>query len=417
MRRGVVAVAIMLLGTIGGAGLVYVSQGVGGDADGVVEEIASSREDSKNGSRSEQILPWINTGKNGDPNLFATTDGAKDVYRYLRECYPDEKSSNEDIYEQTPCFKERVEELAKETEPFDFFAGIKAVVVERPDIFAVCHDAGHKGSDILLRRFWDKDADLEKQAEQLRSVFSKVNDTCMSGFIHGLFDTLGYLRADMSSFKAALDACLEAAGVDGQNFDCADGMGHAAWESTLDLKEATALCNLLPNNEKKVLCDGGIIMRMYQHLEKKDPWYLGAVDTKGFEVSDWMTTVASICDTWPENLPRDKGSGEGCWAGVSYLFFKPLYSQLAGDGNDFAKNGELLSSWLRLMGNACDSFGKTGADVCYHSWDQYLVMNSLYEEDNIKVLCSKLEESRSKDCIERGITYLEAERNRSQATK
>jgi hypothetical protein len=205
------------------------------------------------------LVPWINTGKTGDPYQFAKTEDALEIHEYLRECYPRDKSSAEDIWAQTPCFNERVRELAKSSEPADLFAGAKAVVVERPDVFAVCHDAGHKGADTLLRRYWDQNAPLLEQQARLREIFSVVNDTCMSGFIHGLFDTLGYLKADTEEFSIALRACLRVL-----EFDCSDGMGHAAWEATLDLAEATKLCTLLPMlctllpiNEGRVIMDRG----------------------------------------------------------------------------------------------------------------------------------------------------------------
>jgi hypothetical protein len=356
------------------------------------------------------LVPWIDTGRTGDPYQFATTEGAVRIYEYLRECYPKDKSSAEDIWAQTPCFNERVLELAASAEPADLFAGAKAVVVERPDVFAVCHDAGHKGADALLRRYWDADAPLAEQQTQLRKLFSVVNNTCMSGFIHGLFDTLGYLKADTEEFKAALEACLLVL-----EFDCSDGMGHAAWEATLNLPAATKLCTLLPTNEGRVVCDGGIVMRIYQHLEKTDPWYYGSVDTPGFVVKDWMKKVASLCDTWPEDLPRERGSKEGCWAGTPYLYFKPLYSELSLRNNDFQAARAKLIENLGHMAAACDSFGSVGAEACYEAWDQYMVRIALYEEENVKVLCEGLPKGRGAKCMTRGLAYLEDELRRNQA--
>lgn len=356
------------------------------------------------------LVPHLNTGKIGDPYQFAKTAGAIKIYEYLRECYPKDRSGDGDIWAQTPCFNERVLELAASAEPADFFAGAKAVVVERPDVFAVCHDAGHKGSDVMLRRYWDQNAPVLEQQEQLRKIFSVVNDTCMSGFIHGLFDTLGYLKADIGEFKIALEACLIVL-----EFDCSDGLGHAAWEATLDLGEATKLCTLLPTNEGRVICDGGIVMRIYQHLEKTDPWYYGSVDTPGFVVKEWMEKVASLCDDWPEDLLRDRGSKEGCWVGTPYLYFKPLYSELSSRGNDFQSSRKSLIQGLRLMSEACESFGSVGAEACYGAWDQYLVRTALYDAENIKVLCGALPNERATRCEARSLAHLEDELRRNQA--
>lgn len=382
---------------------------VAGDAAGTADTSASEATDAESGSG---LVPWIDTGKTGDPYQFATTVGAIKIYEYLRECYPNDKSSAEDIWAQTPCFNERVLELAANAEPADLFAGAKAVVVERPDVFAVCHDAGHAGADALLRRYWDREATLDEQQAQLREIFSVANDTCMSGFIHGLFDTLGYLKADIEEFDTALQACLRVL-----EFDCSDGMGHAAWEATLDLPAATKLCTLLPTNEGRVTCDGGIVMRIYQHLEKTDPWYYGSMNTPGFVVKDWMEKVASLCDTWPEDLPRSRGSKEGCWAGTPYLYFKPLYSELSLRGNDFQVARAKLIENLGHMAAACDSFGSVGAEACYEAWDQYLVRTALYKAENIKVLCESLPKGRAVKCLTRSLAQLEDELGRNQATR
>ena len=407
---GSVAVLAMggsILYTLGGS-----NAGKSGEREGAVEGVVESENDEQSADNQDgnSLVPWIDTGKRGDPFKYATTPGAVEVYQYLRECYPDDKASAEDIWAQTPCFNERVAKLAETAEPGDFFAGAKAVVVERPDVFAVCHDAGHKGSDVLLRRYWDRDADIETQKRQLTEVFSVVNDTCMTGFVHGLFDTLGYLQAGVEQFQVALDACLSVGG-----FDCSDGMGHAAWEATQDLEQATELCTLLPTNEERILCDGGIVMRIYQHFEKTDPWYYGSIDTPGFKVEDWMNRVSQLCDTWPESPKRDKGGKQGCWAGVPYLYFKPLYSELTSKNNDFAAAKDNLQKYLRLMESACESFGPVGSEVCISAWWQYLVRTAMYEETNIKTLCGALKPQRSGTCVERAVAQLRDEVSRNQA--
>lgn len=403
------AVVLVLAAAGGGAGVFLAGGGPGASLD---TPSASTQNEA-----TQQILPWVDTGTRGDPYAVATTEGAKNVYLTLRTCYPNDKATNEDIYEQTPCFKELVEELATTADPADFFSGIKAVVVERPDVFAVCHDAGHKGSDILLRRFWNPGDPLNIQAEQLDGVFSVVNDTCMSGFIHGLFDTLGYLKAAPESFDAAMRSCTAASNRDPSGFDCADGMGHAAWEATLDLEQATILCTKFQTNEKRVICDGGVIMRMYQHLESKDPWYLGSVSVPGFDVARWMEIVSAICQEWPEDVQRELGSAEGCWAGTPYLFFKPLYSQIAENGNDFEANKVIIAGWLALMGEACDSYGDVGADVCYKNWTQYLGMTAMYDEKNMPELCSRLPARRKEVCVQAGVGHIAQERERNQAVR
>jgi len=409
--------AAAALGVGVGTGL-YLSSGAGGDgeSDAGRPKTAEVREDTAEPGGDQQI-PWVDSGEGGDPYSVAKTPGAVEVYRKLKECYPDEESSNQDIYEQTPCFQKYVAEVAKEADPADFFAGVKAVVVERPDVFAVCHDSGHKGSDTILRRFWNPEDPIEDQHRQLKKVFSVVNDTCMSGFIHGLFDTLGYLKAEPDSFNTALEACVEASARAATQFDCADGFGHAAWEATGDLGKATGLCTMFPENDKRVICDGGIIMRMYQHLEKKDPWYLGSITVTGFDTEEWMETVASICSNWPGQVERDKGSAEGCWAGTPYLFFKPLYSNLVTNDNDFQASKAELQDWIVLMGKACDSYGKVGSDVCYEHWDQYLSTASLYDEENLVELCTKLEKERRDRCVEVGVKRLREDKQRKQATR
>lgn len=413
-RRTLIAAGIILVASlVGVSGYALNRDGEPGPvpaAGGETGTADTSANEATNAMNETGLVPWIDTGKTGDPYQFATTEGAVKIYEYLRECYPKDKSSAEDIWAQTPCFNERVLELAASAEPADFFAGAKAVVVERPDVFAVCHDAGHKGADALLRRYWDQEAPLSEQQAQLREIFSVVNDTCMSGFIHGLFDTLGYLKADIKEFDIALQACLRVL-----EFDCSDGMGHAAWEATLDLPAATKLCTLLPTNEGRVICDGGIVMRIYQHLEKTDPWYYGSVDTPGFVVKDWMEKVASLCDTWPEDLPRERGSKEGCWAGTPYLYFKPLYSELSLRGNDFQAARAKLIENLGHMAAACDSFGSVGAEACYGAWDQYLVRTALYKTENIKALCESLPKGRAAKCLTRSLAYLEDELGRNQA--
>lgn len=413
-RRTLIAAGIVLVVSLIGVSNYALNRGDGlgaPPAAGDETEATGAPADASVDAMSETgLVPWIDTGKTGDPYQFATTEGAIAIYKYLRECYPEDKSSAKDIWTQTPCFNERVLELAASAEPADLFAGAKAVVVERPDVFAVCHDAGHKGADALLRRYWNRGAPLAEQQAQLREIFSVVNDTCMSGFIHGLFDTLGYLEAGMAEFEIALQACLRVL-----EFDCSDGMGHAAWEATLNLPAATKLCTLLPTNEGRVICDGGIVMRIYQHLEKTDPWYYGSVDTPGFVVKDWMTKVSSLCDTWPDDLPRERGSKEGCWAGAPYLYFKPLYSELSLRGNDFQVARVKLIEYLGHMAASCESFGSVGAEACYEAWDQYLVRIALYETENVKVLCEGLPKGRVSKCLTRSLAYLEDELGRNQA--
>jgi hypothetical protein len=357
------------------------------------------------GSSSRSATPISVEPVSGTAAALSTA-GAKAAFAALRSCYPDDTAELDDVWEQSACFEQRAVELAESSEPADLFNAAAAVVMERPDVFIACHDSGHKAADVLLRRFWDPTSAPEAQRAALARVFTDVNATCENGFVHGLFDTLGYLDAPIDSFEVAMQAC-QSAGIS----DCADGMGHAAWEVTGNLDEAVEVCSMLESNEQRVVCDGGIIMRMYQHLERDDPWYLGSVTVPGFSVSDWTTTVAAICDDWPATQVREAGPKQGCWAGVSYLLFKPVYSLVAVNGFDGAQ-AEIRDA-IALAGQACQSFDEPGATVCFDSWDQYITFAANFDAGNVGRLCDALEPQRSQACAARALTRLDADVRRA----
>ena len=115
-----------------------------------------------------------------------------------------------------------------------FYTVIETQVALHPAIAFDCHNAGHSAGKVVL---------ADELIERVLRVTLDSPDPCLGGFGHGALDAFGTVPRDDREIRTVARMCLASGDM---RDSCADGMGHAAWESTRhDAGKASSWCTKL----------------------------------------------------------------------------------------------------------------------------------------------------------------------------
>jgi hypothetical protein len=342
-------------------------------------------------------------GVDDTPALIAKP-AVQSLYEQLRACFPNEETDTSKLYDQAPCYEKQIERAANTLEPNDIYNAVNALVAERPDLFAACHAGGHKAAIVMMDRLWDPTASYDAQLEQFEYIIGSVNDVCQNGFVHGVYDAIGYAHPDAASFQAAAEICRR---ISMPFIDCGHGLGHSAWLATEDYAEAGKICGLF-NDDKRYRCDDGVIMYV------GDQWRENGMAIFPFE-TNWdpeafYERIPSVCATWPNERAGDPNPLRGCWAGVvAGLIFRPISALIINADNDYFAVAEEMRYLARLGEAACIGLGPEGEMVCMDEWRSNIMFAAANDETAIRDFCSALRKH-AEFCTELGINQLTSER-------
>jgi hypothetical protein len=187
---------------------------------------------------------------------------------------------------------------------------------------------------------------------------------CIFGYGHGLLEGFAAAHPEPSDeeFLVAVGACdsLRGAAVASSLALCADGLGHAAWNSTEDETRAAELCDLIDEPRLQGVCAGGVVMQIF-----------APVNDAG---SDWATKLrwhesarerlVGICTNWAGS----ETAQAGCHSGAGYVYTRPAHVQasevLRREGD---RRAEARAASIRYTEEAlqlCDRHGERGTELC-----------------------------------------------------
>lgn len=181
---------------------------------------------------------------------------------------------------------------------------LSAQILLTPPLFGACHNAGHKAG----QHAFATSGDIRKL------LLQNTSTTCQYGIGHGLLDGFAASSPTDDQFQTAADACVDI--LDEGNHAafafCTDGLGHAAWESTKDVKGAVDRCAMISEGEGRAACAEGVIMQIYEPAG-----FLPSED-----IAEAPEQLPDMCRDWPTT---DADLRYGCNSGAGYIYTRPAW--------------------------------------------------------------------------------------------
>lgn len=338
------------------------------------------------------LAPENRATKEDIPRLLADPVARK-LFDEVRACFPDDQNGFYELFEQAPCYEDLLNAAAAEVDPAVILHVMQALVADRPDVLAACHNGGHSAVAILTKRIWDSSDPYEEQLSQMRRVMQNATDVCQNGYVHGFHDAIGEGKPNMDSFKAIGTICAELGGDEGK-IDCGHGLGHSVWYATQDFKKAAEICGMFPDT-LKYRCDDGVIMYVpdvwTKELQKKTGKTGWAADPRSdnWDTERYYQSTLDLCRTWPAERHDDPDPRLGCWMGiVSGLLWRPMTTLMNyGNYEDIAAEVKPLvtkSEWV------CTELGGRAEETCMKEWSDLVPFVAQNIPKNIEDICSAL---------------------------
>lgn len=219
-----------------------------------------------------------------------------------------------------------------------------------------CHSAAHAAGDLSFSL---------ASGEGLARLLSYGGTSCIMGYVHGVLEGFASSVEKPEDVTKAIKACSEAFGEAPETGTCYDGVGHAAWLSSRDLKTSLKICSAMPSDSHRQTCEMGVMMQIFEP----------AHDTPSMDMGPDRSKPAELCKQWPSGLSSEGGNlRSGCWRGVSYLLGKGLTDRwFSSDKSRVADNFEKWRSAVLESFKPCEILGKEGAEVCYQEAGSYLI--------------------------------------------
>jgi hypothetical protein len=320
-----------------------------------------------------------------DIPMLTSTKDSKKLFDSIKDCFTADPSRPNELFDQAPCYEEEVNAAALVMEPHDLLNAVKALVAARPDVLSACHDGGHSAASILTKRLWNPKDSYEEQLKQMRFIMDVADDVCQNGYVHGFYDSLGKNNPNEDSLKAAGQVCYEMARF---ALDCGHGLGHTAWNSTLDFSKAATVCGMF-EAPYRYGCDDGVIMYI-PDLPNKDGDIWAYDPTKPeFNAEKFYKDAVDVCSWWPKERGNDPEPLRGCWVGiVSGLLWRPITTlSKYGVYEDYKKE---IDSLHKMAEKACMSLGKDGEEYCINEWPGMVIYMVENEPDMVPTFCAPL---------------------------
>jgi hypothetical protein len=341
----------------------------------------------------------------GDVEALTADPAVRLLFDEMRACFPDAEANTSVIYEQALCYEPLVVGAARWMHPVDVLTAVNALVADRPDLFAACHNGGHRAAVEFTNRNWDPTASYEDQLRQFNAIIGSANDVCQNGFIHGFYDAVGYARPGLDSFRAAAAIC-EATSM--PLIDCGHGLGHSAWYATGDFEQAARLCGVF-TSDLRYRCDDGILMFLPEVWAEPGQQWAADPRHASWDPDAYYRRAGEVCDWWPSEREGDPEPQRGCWVGIAGgVLFRPLSELIIYADNDYFAVRDEMRSYGRKVEEVCASLGEKGEEVCLSEWGGHVLFLTANNADAIVDFCQGLV-SHADRCQEQALTQLAEE--------
>jgi hypothetical protein len=262
---------------------------------------------------------------------------------------------------------------------------LAAQIQQSPDLYAACHTVGHKAGQAA---FAAKN-DIAALISQNRTT------TCQYAIGHGVLDGFALTSPTDVQFQAAADACT--ALRDGEEEAqkafklCSDGLGHAAWTSTLEPIQAVLRCRMLEDTTSQELCGEGVIMQIYEPAGT-EPSADIALASKELPV---------LCTNWP-----DQGATKmGCFSGAGYIYTREAWTLHYSRNSDGVselnpEQRRQMQTYMTQAADKCRAHPETdGVSRCLFSMSQQIPPSIFVEDQLANAICDALGEWRQR-CLD-----------------
>ena len=262
---------------------------------------------------------------------------------------------------------------------------LSAQIQQTPDLYAACHTVGHQAGQAAYA--------AKKDIAAL--ITQNGTTTCQYAIGHGVLDGFAKTAPTDAQFQAAATACTALGKGDQEALKafrlCSDGLGHAAWTSTLEPLQAVLRCRMLKDEESRALCGEGIIMQIYEPA--------GAEPSSN--IASAAKELITLCSNWP-----DQGSSKmGCFSGAGYIYTREAWKLHYERNNDgaselsSAQQGEMQALLLDATEKCRAHTEPDGVTRCLFSISQQIPPSVFVEDSLADTICAALGEWRQR-CLD-----------------
>jgi len=303
----------------------------------------------------------------GDTVDSFARDGLGDLGKETQSCLHDllkEQIENGEL----PRFDPAMRELSRESQVFAQF----------------CHTVLHAVGFEL-----GQDASF---AERLQE---SGQGSCIFGYGHGLLEGFAHVHPDPTDdeFMVAVEACASF-GPDAATSSrglCADGLGHAAWNSTSDFARSAQLCDLIAYDNLRAVCAGGVVMQIYAPVNDSG----SSIDTKMKMHAAAAQDLGALCNAWDGSAAGQRG----CHKGAGYVYTRLVHvhaSQLLGGGStDHTEQRELVRNRMAEALQLCENHATEGRALCLDEVKAQVPPAAFVDDELNELLCVLLTPDRS----------------------
>lgn len=234
-----------------------------------------------------------------------------EIYDCMLACFPGEGSvlNSNLLGAGGPCFNSQLAKTSSKWGKTIWQEAVDAFIHDHPEVGDLCHGGAHIAgkNEVVLHG--------GEPIETLRN-FSRL---CNSGFQHGTLDALSVTKPSIAEMRAIASACKEL--TSDLAGECIHGIGHAAYDVTRTLEEASSICEVYDEEGYKG-CSYGIVMRRFW---REIPW------SDSEDVPELIADAEQLCRRWPRRTLPDGGSTlNGCWYAVPYQMWFPIQGGVLG---------------------------------------------------------------------------------------
>lgn len=252
------------------------------------------------------------------------------------------------MLEKYDCLRSALLDAVESNSIANYVSAISPIAESDVIFEQACHIPGHDiGKEVLkiYKGSW-RDA-----------IINTAYDVCGGGLVHGLYDEWGFSKHTDEEWVEFAGYCVEALSI--RHNVCADGLGHAAYESVgKDMSKALRICDLFPDFDLPHFCAIGVAMQAYfplgkigDQLEQKNkPDRHITLKTP----DDWRGFI-EFCD----RIELSNGATKaGCYSGAGWLYGTHIYHllyEMFPIESDFQTSAEIDSALISMLRSAIDN--------------------------------------------------------------
>lgn len=288
-----------------------------------------------------------------------------EIYDCLLACFPGEGDilNSNLLRAGGPCLNAQLAKMSNKWGKEVWMDSVEAFIHDHPEAGDMCHGGAHIAG---------KNEVLKHGGEPMETLTSFTR-LCNSGFQHGTLDALSILKPSTKDMRTLAAECVKLDSV--LSGECIHGIGHAAYDVSQTLEEASSICEVYNDDEYRG-CSYGIVMRRFWREIQK---------SEAEDVPELIADAERLCQKWPDKpLPQGGRTLNGCWYAVPYQMWFPIQGGILGTIT-MAEMGEYIGQISAACGRAPEA---DLGSVCESEAGRYTANAARWVLDDAIKLCS-----------------------------